>query len=618
MPPFYADSTLRLASDYGSAGDLFARLPGVSLLDRGGIGLPAHGFLFAAPASAMHLVYDGLRLDDPLTGRADLNLIPVESIARQAFFIDPLARDFSGLPSSQTLEIAGRDLAADTLRSQVAYRTGGYGYDDIDVRAGLRYSPRLRINAGGVLKNYAGVALPYGKYRAQKFNLGLVRTFGDRWRLDYRLLSNVSDLDLPLPGQPLLVPALQQPHQKESRQDHGLTLQYAGSWRTMIQFTDQHRERYAFRHGLWDEAIDLRRIDLRSEYRHEALTWQATAGAGGLWTDLESAAWGRHDEQLTAAWANALIHPASRLAAFMQLRVEKSAQSDAALLPQLQLRYTPGAAGRRQAAAAGTNAPSAGTTMPSANTTTPPVDTYLPSATTGMPPTPAVAPWQAVLWYERSRAEASLAARHEASPFGLGNAALRPFICDHLGLGLRHSSPRLELFAAAGVSRLRDEILLTWDAGRLLPVYANQEARERISIDLAAEWRLSDWISLGGKAKKLFSSGAQPLNVPETAGSGWLQLHHVFFRGDLDLRLSFGCSWWGDRPGSEPWYVEAGPQATPLEAVAVPWFNLGVVIRDAALFLGMQNPFAIDYSVVNGYRMPGAAIRWGVVWNFSD
>ena len=235
-----------------------------------------------------------------------------------------------------------------------------------------------------------------------------------------------------------------------------------------------------------------------------------------------------------------------------------------------------------------------------------------------MVPPGRAAEWQAIFWYERSRREASLAARYEVSPFGLGNAELRPAIADHLGLGLRHTTPRLELFATAAFCRLSDEILLTWDAGRLLPLYANQEGRERISLDLAAEWRLSSWISLGGKAKQLFSSGTQTLNLPESAGSGWLQLHHIFFRGDLDLRLSLGCSWWGQRRGSEPWYVEAGPLGTPLDAVAVPWFNLGVVIRDAALFLGMQNPFAIDYSVVNGYRMPGAAIRWGAVWNFSD
>jgi outer membrane cobalamin receptor len=568
--PFFADSTLRLGSGYGSEADLFALLPGACFFDRGSIGLPALGSFFAGTTANLNLIYDGLRLDDPLNGRSDLNLIPVESIASQALFTDPLTRPSPGLAASQTLEITGRDLAAAPMRSQVAYRTGGNGYDDIDVRAGLHYSSRLNINAGGVLKNYAGTTSQLEKYRAQKINLAITRTFGSLWRVDYRLLYNTFDLNLPVHEALLPAPTLQQPHQKESRYDHGLEVNFADSWRTLIQLTDHHRERYGYRHGVWDESTDVLRLNLLSEGFWKWQRIEGTVGGEFRSTGLKSASWGDHGQNIFAGWGSMVARPRAGMLAAGQLRIEKAGDDSAALLPQLQL---------RQDLQRG---------------------------------------WQAIAWYEQSRASASLAARFESSPFALGNSGLSAASGDHLGLGVRHAAPSLQLFLAASASRIQNEALLTWDAQQALPRYENQSEQQRFSLDASMEWRFSSWFTLTGKARQMFFNDLAPLNQPETAANGWLQINHIFFRGDLDVRLRLGCSFWGERRGPIPWYVEASPEIETLGAVAVPWLHATIKIKDATLFFALQNPLGIDYEVVRAYAMPGQQIRWGFVWNFYD
>lgn len=569
--PLCADSTLRIGSGYGSAGDLFAQLPGTYFFDRGSIGLPAWGALFAAPPSQFNLVYDHFRMDDPLTGRADLNLVPVESIARQTLFADPASRPFPELAASQTLEIAGRDLAADSLRSQVAYRTGGNGYDDIDVRAGLRYSQHLRVNVGGVLKNYAGVDAPFEKYRAQKITVAFSRTFGRPWRADYRLLYTTSDLDLPLFSKPFLAPGLSQPHQKESRYDHGLELQYKERWQTLIQLTDHHRERYGYRHGVWDESTDALRVDLHSSAN---LHWRKLDGAAGVFlrnTALRGGDWGDHAARLVTAWGRATAHPGTGLAVSAQLALEKAGGGEGlALLPQLQV---------RSLLAAG---------------------------------------WRTLVWYERSRSTASLAARFEQSPFAQGDPDLAPERADHLGVGLHRSTDAVQLFAAAGASRIADAVLLVWDDGRHTPRYQNQKEEWRFSLDGAAEWRISSWLTFWGKAKQLIFQEAPPCDQPETAAAGWLQINHRFFSGDLDLRLRFGCSFWGERHAALPWYAEASAERQRLGAATLPWFQATAIIKDAALFFMLQNPLGDEVAVTGTYPQPKRLIRWGFVWNFYN
>ncbi len=115
-------------------------MPGISIADRGSTGQPLYASLFGAPLGRQALRYNGLDLGDPLTGLTDLNLIPTESLAETRVVSDTELRRFgySGGPgqgiSLRTMALAS---ASVPVRTRFAYRTGGMGYDDIDLRLAL-------------------------------------------------------------------------------------------------------------------------------------------------------------------------------------------------------------------------------------------------------------------------------------------------------------------------------------------------------------------------------------------------------------------------------------------------------------------------------------------------
>ncbi|MBN1998998.1 hypothetical protein JW935_15675, partial [candidate division KSB1 bacterium] len=68
MQRLSADSTLFQGSIYGSFADILDQMPAVFIFQRGSVGQLANGFLFSGIGSNFILDYDGLILNDPLTG----------------------------------------------------------------------------------------------------------------------------------------------------------------------------------------------------------------------------------------------------------------------------------------------------------------------------------------------------------------------------------------------------------------------------------------------------------------------------------------------------------------------------------------------------------------------
>lgn len=570
--PFYFDSTLTLGSAHGHAGDLLGgKFPALYHFDRGSVGLPATAFLFAGSAQTLQLFWDDLPLQDPLTGLCDLNLIPVLGIGQVHLFMNDPNNAYPFMPGSQVLRISSRDLAALPMRSQAAYRTGGDGYDDIDFRAGLRYSQRLRINAGGILKNYAGSSALHEKYRAQKINLSMQRDFGAHWRVQYHLLYNIFDLDLPLHEAVAAAPTLTQPHQKDARFDHGLSVHFAEKWRTAIQLTDLHRERYGYRHRVWSETHDVQRFNLQSEWLWRWRHLNGRSGAGWEHTRLQSDAWGDHDRSVFDVWTALVWQPRPGTMASATLDWRRLPGGGSGLKPQLQLHKS------------------------------------------------LSERWHTLLWYEHDLTAPALAALHENSPFAMGTQNLDAAISDHLGAGLRYQAENgTAFFLSIAASRIDHETALTWNAASERAVYANLAEQRRLSLDVTFSKPWTNWLSISGKVKQMLLSGAEPLQQPGTFASGYITFHRVFFSKDLDARLHIGCDFWGERSGSIPFYVDESPWMESQKAAAVPWLHAVFIIKDATLFFALQNPLGLEYEVMSAYPMPQQQIRWGFVWNFYD
>ena len=573
IAPWYrSDSTLTTGAAHGHAGELLNdQFPAFYHFDRGSVGLPANGMLFSGAPQTLQLLWNDLHLQDPLSGASDLNLIPLLAIGEVQLFPAAAATPLPFLAASQTLRLVHHDMAAFPLRSRAAYRSGGNGYDDIDFRAGLRYSQRLRLQAGAILKNYAGTSSFHEKYRAQKVNVAVQRDFGAQWQVQYNLLYNISDLDLPLHEPVAAQPALQQPHHKEARFDHGLSIHFAQHWRAAVQLTDLHRERYGHRHRVWSETQDVQRLRLQSEWLWR---WRGLTGrSGAAWqkTSLKSRSWGDHHDALLDLWTALDWQPAEGTTASATLDWRRLPEGESGLNPQLHIRKT------------------------------------------------LAAHWQALAWYERDLTAPPMAACYEQSPFAVGSQNLSAQTADHLGAGLQYrDAGGSRLFLALSASRIDGAYAIAWEPLSETGAWINLPQQRRISLDITFAKPWTRWLSLTAKIKQIALSGHEALQQPATFAGGNITLHRVFFAGDLDARLHIGCDLWSRRTGPIPFYVDTSPLRETLGAAAIPWLHAVGIIRDVTLFFALQNPLGIDYEVVRAYPMPRQQMRWGLVWHFYD
>ena len=332
---FYFDSTFYRGSNYGSFADVFGRLPGAFFFNRGSVGQPAYGFLFSGNKSSFVLEYDGLVLNDPLTGRANLNLIPTESVGSMNYGIAE-KRDNNFLPTGQTLRIKSCDMASLPIKSRVGYRTGT-GYDDNDVRLGIQASPKFKINAGGILKNYAGTTV-HSKYRAQKVNVKLDRNLGDAWHLGYVFLMNKFDLDVPFAPGYVGPIELSQLHQKDVRYDHGFSI-VRSRFHSFFQLTNLHREFYGYRHTVVDQVHDVFRLRSTSEYAQPLGFAKLNVGLNWQLVRLNSNDWGQHTSWELAGLANISNEAGEKIFWNAGAKISKARDFGPFVLPELRMHY---------------------------------------------------------------------------------------------------------------------------------------------------------------------------------------------------------------------------------------------------------------------------------------
>ena len=167
-----------------------------------------------------HLTLNGYPIDDPWSGMADLSLIPVEMVDRIEIY--PGSNPFGLTPIGGVVNIVEREYEGNRPVTRVVYRDGSEGFSDIDVTFGQGLGSRWNILSGLLLKAY-GETDPGRSFKGQTFRTVVSFKPFSGMRLQYRLLNNRTDLDLPF-GIPLPADTLflQDPHRKRFRTDHRL------------------------------------------------------------------------------------------------------------------------------------------------------------------------------------------------------------------------------------------------------------------------------------------------------------------------------------------------------------------------------------------------------------
>ncbi len=567
---WWSDSTFISGSAYGSFADIFHLIPGAHFFDRGSVGQPAYGFLFAGTPSSLTIDYDGLLLTDPISGNVDLNWIPVESIHRMEL-LPATDRCADGVVSfGQTLFIRSKDLSGVPVRSAVAYRTGGNSYDDVDARFGLQASRRLRINMGGVIKNYAGTVNVLEKYRAQKVHISLQGDLGRKWQSRYVLLRNRSDLNLPL-WQPLPnYPSVNRLHQKEGRYDHGFFIEKDHRFSSSLQITDLHRELNHRGSSLLNHRQDVSQALWRTNYRKQIHKWTIQIGSDWRWAGYQSNSGGERHRSAMGGYSRFDYAFSPRLHANTTLALQKWQGGEWVILPSVHWHFQP--------------------------------NSY----------------WSWRLWGERLLIPVGFAHLCGTGPFAIGQANLGDSCHDLVGLAASFNSSRIHIFASLSHASYKDGILAQIRAGETIPLFRNQHLQRQSAVDVAAEGRLSSWITVNLKAKAMYFIDHQLQNQPKGMASGYLQLNHHFFEHALDARLRFGFDFQSSLKASLPYYSDLSYETIDVGSALTPYLHAIFVIKDVTLFAAMQNPLNLNYTLVYPYPMPRGLFRWGFVWNFYD
>ncbi len=223
--------------NYNSLEDILSYLPGMWIRNSGTIGQWSSSRIRGSNENQVALLLDGSSLSDVWSGNTDLNIIPIEMIEKIEIY--PTLNPFGTNPIGGAINLVSKSNPSNQPYTKIVYRTGSDHFYDLDITFSQFFTPKLEITSGVLLKKY-GELLPDKKYSDQSIRSKINYIFSPAWELQYSILNNKSDLDIPypnmIPGDTLL---LESPHRKRVQYDHALQTSFA-LWNTHIELRLEH------------------------------------------------------------------------------------------------------------------------------------------------------------------------------------------------------------------------------------------------------------------------------------------------------------------------------------------------------------------------------------------
>ncbi|MBN1559889.1 hypothetical protein JW998_06535 [candidate division KSB1 bacterium] len=562
----YPDSTAIIGSRYTSFGDIYDWLPGGYHYNRGGAGQLSYGTMFGAPAGEMVLEYDGLILNDPLSGLADFSLIPTESMGH-AGILHSADKTYGYMPIGHSLQFDSRTIADNPIRSQVGYRTGFYQYNDIDIRVGIKSSQKFWLDIGGVIRGYGGIRSNEG-YSGTIVNAKLHRRFGGNWLLKYVMLFSLRDAELPLPNQIADLPAFQDPKQKDGRIDHALILTHRQNFSTTLQVTQLENELRAANKSVFFAQNKAQILRGTSELSLPLGAAQWRTGLHAWTTRARSNNWD-HDAWQIDAYSSLAAPLLPGMKGHISLKAEKHAAFVPQLLPELSLFFA--------------------------------IDS-----------TAAVSAWA-----NRIAHYPGLMAR-TSGPFARGNLDLSLASYDQIGLAGEKQFDHLFAHVTAAWMRRKNQISTYYDGAgvtyRNMPIHSTLCLSAVLDVHFLRKWR---FILKGDAFSDL---GAEPTVTqrPRFHAKTFLQYHLLAFQGDLDAELRLGAFFLGRRSAPLPFYADYSVETRTLQPAIYPYLHAVLHYGAADIFFAYENYIDADVQYVYGYSMPQLWFRYGFIWHFID
>ena len=557
-----ADSADLRGSDYSTFADIINTMPGSYHFDTGSMGLPSPLSLFASPADRFELEFDGLLLNDPLTQKADLKLIPTESIGT----IQVLQNQCSGYQTGPAIKVTTHDHSFVPLHSKIAYRPGNFFRNQLDVRLGVQLNPTFALNAGAQTRLFGGI-MPHSRFRSESWNVKLDKQFKNV-SLSYIWLQYRDHQRLPISGTLPGWESLKEPNQKQYRTDHALFFRFSQHISASIQATLYDRRDFAADYTIWNQSHHAKSLYIKAAYQNSFQSFQYQLGSFARLYKFSSDTWQDTEQSRSGGWIQ-VSRQNNKLKWQAGTHLIHLSENDFYLLPRLLLTLE--------------------TTQLSKL-----------SAFAGQKITPV-----------------SIEERYGQSPFGVGNDSLLTGRIKNAGLSWEITKNRLKAYLSLAVENREHMPAAAFRDGLIR--YINLESHTCTSIDLLLDYTFSHWQTHGRiHANNNLSNAPVRVNRPDVYGRFYIAYRSTFFRNDLKLLLRVGGEFIGSREGSTAVYSDYSDDRINLRPALVPYAHLSAGIGDVDFFACIENFTGLNYQQIYGFDSPRSLIRYGLVWNFDD
>ncbi len=543
-----------------------ANLPLLFLHDRGAPGQPLAFSALGSSWREVGVMVDGLDLRDPVSGTADLTLVPTFWLAHLR--LEPVRAHWRPPGSSvgATLQAGARRHEAPRALSHVGYENGDWGVRAVDVALGMRLSPRLDLLAGALLAGFDGFG-PRQQYDAQRIRATAAVRLGSDWQARYSgLLTKAEAEQTPTPQDLALRKAIL-PVGKDQRLDHALAIA-RGNGTLELQALVAHTE---LRREFHDYPLRLRWVD-----EARSLTLAASASRAG---------------RSLAGIAGASLQACGLASEQMGDHLDVEGRVRLGLRTQSHrswhLSFVWDGVARQGA------------------------PFYLAPAVQATAELGSL--WRLTLDVSREVFFPSFQERYGVFP-ARGDVHLRPWAVHRVVTAVTGRRPQATWYAAAFVRQSAGEVLPSLTESGDALAFAQSAVSHRLA-GLAAAFSAQPLRRLQFRA---WLSAQRPLcgdkrlpEVPDWFAALRGAYDVALFASDLDLKLSLSCKFLGLRYDAQ--YLQR------LGAVAIPSVELEArIMHNANVWLCLDNLLGLDYQTVWGYPMPKQFFAWGINWSFVD
>ncbi len=139
--------------NYTGFADVFRRNPAIQVFDFMDMGQPRYVASFNLLPHQSGLIMDGILLNDPVTGMFNTRNIPLDMISAIEDGSAAFAMNARAV-LNDAVHLHSRNLQPVEPYTRIMYREGDFGYTDLDISFARKFSDRLTVELGGINKYY--------------------------------------------------------------------------------------------------------------------------------------------------------------------------------------------------------------------------------------------------------------------------------------------------------------------------------------------------------------------------------------------------------------------------------------------------------------------------------